>query len=192
MSLKVKVRRLENGRLKKIPVYASSLVAIAASVFFVLTIPETSDIVKEQNDEKVASLEQAMVDLSTVTKSVEDDATLLEESEVSLMQAETFLSEDEVLLNTYPSYLPAGYELVNEELHENMHVLHYMNGEDALLIQKVYGEEELESESVAVDSQEDGGHKEEVRNVGRVTKKTESVSVVVEGVLSEKELMNVS
>lgn len=154
--------------IKRIPVYASSFIALAASLFFVLTIPNMSEQVKVENNVKKASVEETFQEIET--------ATLMIEEKVVSKMADS--SKDSI--QVYPSYLPEGYLLEKEEEGEQTTLLYYRKGEESLIIRKTKGEPAM-TMMRAIEQEEN-----------KVTEEKEGVTVEVEGKLSHDELTKIA
>lgn len=115
-------RKKRLHRLRQIPVYASSFIAVVALGFFVIELPSTGEETIFPNEERLAGIERAYEGIQEATMMVKETAP-----DASSL---------------YPTYLPENYTLVKEEWVADNRMLHYEGGGHAFTIEVVTGEEE--------------------------------------------------
>lgn len=161
-------RTKRNERLRQIPVYASSFIAVVAVAFFFLQVPETSDHLAVQNERKLADIDRAYEEIQTVT-------TMMKEVEEEPIQT----MSEEIVVNDTPTYLPKGYRLVKEETTEEEHILTY-EGKEGTFVLSVFFHSELKKE--------DGKDETKEEKSSVIEKTVGATTISITGDLPEEEL----
>lgn len=108
---------------KRIPMYVSSLFAIAASLYLVLSIPSVSERASNDNEMKVAKIEEKIEEIEVAT-------TFLVAPESKIMTIKELLP--------YPAYLPGNFNKESEEYYEDNIIIHYGDGVGKIVLYKIY------------------------------------------------------
>lgn len=161
-------RRKRIEQLRKIPMVASSFIAVVAVTFLFMRLPETSDQLTNQKEKQLAGIDRAYEEIQTATIFTKD------EEEVSAPKEPT---HEAVILKAYPTYLPSGFSLIKEEFLTGGHILTYTGDEKKIVVEMYYGEA---MPQVAMRSQS--------VEQNRVQKKIENGTLLITGEVAEAEL----